>query len=75
MRFVPSVGQRSDRMSAGSVSEPRIETHEHRAMSAAIAKALRTRRSNKYLFQLYGVAFHDVYHAGQIRLLRRLQER
>jgi hypothetical protein len=27
------------------------------------------------LKQLYGVAFHDVYHAGQIRLLRRLQER
>jgi len=24
---------------------------------------------------LYGVALHDVYHAGQIRLLRRLQER
>jgi len=25
--------------------------------------------------QLYGVAFHDIYHAGQIRLLRRLMER
>ena len=24
---------------------------------------------------IYGVAFHDVYHAGQIRLLRRLMER
>ncbi|HEV2175870.1 MAG TPA: DinB family protein [Terriglobia bacterium] len=24
---------------------------------------------------LYGVAFHDVYHAGQIRLLRRLRTR
>jgi hypothetical protein len=23
---------------------------------------------------LYGVAFHDVYHAGQIRLLRRLMD-
>jgi len=22
---------------------------------------------------IYGVAFHDIYHAGQIRLLRRLQ--
>jgi len=27
------------------------------------------------LRHVYGVAFHDVYHAGQIRLLRRLQER
>ena len=23
--------------------------------------------------QIFGVAFHDIYHAGQIRLLRRLQ--
>jgi hypothetical protein len=22
----------------------------------------------------YGIAFHDIYHAGQIRLLRRLSE-
>jgi hypothetical protein len=29
----------------------------------------------KFLRQLYGVAFHDVYHAGQIRLLRRLMSR
>jgi len=25
--------------------------------------------------QFYGMAFHDIYHAGQIRLLRRLMER
>jgi hypothetical protein len=31
--------------------------------------------SEKKLKMIYGVAFHDVYHAGQIRLLRRLQER
>jgi len=24
---------------------------------------------------LWGVAFHDVYHAGQLRLLRRLTEK
>lgn len=48
---------------------------EHRAMCAAIAKALRKPRDAKFLRRLYGVAFHDVYHAGQIRLLRRLQER
>jgi hypothetical protein len=41
-------------------------------MRAAIVKVLPTARAQKLLRQLYGVAFHDVYHAGQIRLLRRL---
>ena len=31
-------------------------------------------QAKKRLPMLYGVAFHDVYHAGQIRLLRRLME-
>jgi hypothetical protein len=26
------------------------------------------------LRMIFGVAYHDIYHAGQIRLLRRLQE-
>lgn len=56
-------------------ADKRLLEREHRAMCAAIAKAFRSPRSDKYLRQLYGVAFHDVYHAGQIRLLRRLQER
>jgi hypothetical protein len=47
---------------------------EHRAVRAAIVKSLRTPRSAKFMKQLYGVAFHDIYHAGQIRLLRRLME-
>lgn len=47
---------------------------EHRAMRGAIEKALRGRKAAKLLRLFYGVAFHDVYHAGQIRLLRRLQE-
>jgi hypothetical protein len=47
---------------------------EHRAMMGAIRKMLRKRGGEKRLAMLYGVAFHDVYHAGQIRLLRRLQE-
>jgi hypothetical protein len=47
---------------------------EHRALRAAIDKVLRTPRGVKLLRQLYGIAFHDVYHAGQIRLLRRLTE-
>jgi uncharacterized damage-inducible protein DinB len=45
---------------------------EHRLMRRAIEKALRKPRGMKILQMLYGVAFHDIYHAGQIRLLRRL---
>lgn len=48
---------------------------EHRALRESIAKVLRTPRGTKLLPQLYGVAFHDIYHAGQIRLLRRLTGR
>lgn len=46
--------------------------HEHRLMRRAIEKVLRKPRGMKILRMLYGVAFHDAYHAGQIRLLRRL---
>jgi hypothetical protein len=52
--------------------DKKLLEREHRAMRAAIEKALRTPRDAKFLRQLYGVAFHDIYHAGQIRLLRRL---
>ena len=45
---------------------------EHRALELAIRHALKSPRAKKLLPMLYGVAFHDVYHAGQIRLLRRL---
>lgn len=48
---------------------------EHQALRAAMEKVLRSPRSEKLLPMIYGIAFHDVYHAGQIRLLRRLQER
>ena len=48
---------------------------EHLALVAAVRKALRRRLSPKQLREIYGVAFHDIYHAGQIRLLRRLMER
>ena len=27
-----------------------------------------------YVTQIYGIALHDVYHAGQIQLLKRLQQ-
>jgi len=45
---------------------------EHKALEVAIRRVLKTPRANKLLPSLYGVAFHDIYHAGQIRLLRRL---
>jgi hypothetical protein len=45
---------------------------EHRALELAIRRVLKSPRAKKLLPSLYGVAFHDIYHAGQIRLLRRL---
>jgi hypothetical protein len=48
---------------------------EHRALEQRVRRCLRTKPSGKILRSLYGVAFHDIYHAGQIRLLRRLMER
>jgi DinB family protein len=50
-----------------------LET-EHRELEKTIRKVLRTPLSEKRLAMIYGVAFHDVYHAGQVRLLRRLME-
>jgi hypothetical protein len=52
-----------------------ILENEHRAMVQKIRKVLRSPKAKQQLRMLYGIAFHDVYHAGQIRLLRRLQER
>ncbi|GAC1621886.1 MAG: hypothetical protein PVS2B2_23230 [Candidatus Acidiferrum sp.] len=46
---------------------------EHELLRAAAAKVLKTGRGMKLARMLYGVALHDVYHAGQIRLLRRLR--
>jgi uncharacterized damage-inducible protein DinB len=48
---------------------------EHRALRDAVTKVLQTPRGAKLQRQLYGVALHDIYHAGQIRLLRRLMGR
>ena len=46
---------------------------EHRALELAMSRVLKTPRGRKLWPALYGVVFHDIYHAGQIRLLRRLQ--
>ncbi len=55
-------------------ADKKLLEREHRALRQSVAKVLRTARGAKLLRQLYGVAFHDVYHAGQIRLLRRLMK-
>ena len=52
-----------------------ILRQEHEALRAAIKQVLAKPVSPKVLRMLWGVAFHDVYHAGQIRLLRRLMEK
>jgi hypothetical protein len=51
-----------------------ILENEHREMVQAIRKVLKSPAADKYLPVIYGVAFHDIYHAGQIRLLRRLMK-
>jgi DinB superfamily len=56
-------------------ADKKLLQREHRALTEAVAKVLRTPRGTKVITQLYGVAFHDIYHAGQIRLLRRLMEK
>ena len=45
---------------------------EHQALELAIRRALKSPRAGRLLPMMYGIALHDVYHAGQIRLLRRL---
>jgi hypothetical protein len=54
-------------------ADKQLLEREHRALRAAVEKALETQRGAKFLRQIYGVALHDIYHAGQIRLLRRLR--
>lgn len=56
-----------------------IETHKSmRAAIADVAPAHLHKRIPKgkvtYFFLISGVAAHDVYHAGQIQLLKRLQQ-
>ncbi len=53
-------------------ADKKLLEREHRALREAVANLLHTPRAAKFLPQLYGIAFHDIYHAGQIRLLRRL---
>jgi hypothetical protein len=53
---------------------------EHRALRETVASFPHARLQDfpkggkaRFITQIYGVALHDVYHAGQIQLLKRLQ--
>jgi hypothetical protein len=60
---------------AAWAADKRLLETEHCAMAEAIGKALKRPVGAKTLRMVYGVAFHDIYHAGQVRLLRRLMEK
>jgi hypothetical protein len=46
---------------------------EHRGLREAVAEMDHATQDGKRLSMVFGVAFHDVYHAGQVQLLKRLQ--
>jgi hypothetical protein len=46
---------------------------EHRKLREAMVDHLKGKTRHVPTRLLFGAAFHDIYHAGQIRLLRRLQ--
>jgi hypothetical protein len=56
-------------------ADKRVLEREHRQLRLAIEKLRGTPRWEKLPPKLWGIAFHDIYHAGQIRLLRRLNTR
>lgn len=53
----------------------KVLDREHRLLEDSIARAFRRPVSKKDVRMIYGVCFHDIYHAGQIGLLRRLMQR
>jgi hypothetical protein len=60
---------------AAWLADKELLDREHKQMRTAVQNILRSPCAPSLVRQLYGVAFHDVYHAGQIRLLRRLMQR
>lgn len=56
-------------------ADKQLLAREHRLLLAAVRAAVRRGLTAYQLRNIAGVAFHDVYHAGQIRLLRKLQDR
>ena len=56
-------------------ADKEILRNEHETLREALKNALRKPLTPKLGHMLWGISLHDVYHAGQIRLLRRLMER
>ena len=64
-------------------AEREILDREHRALRAVVAafppRRLRSRlpgtRDRKALREIAGIALHDVYHAGQIQLVKALRKK
>jgi hypothetical protein len=54
-------------------ADKEILESEHERLRETVRKTLKRGGGEKAARLIYGVAFHDIYHAGQIRLLRRLQ--
>lgn len=67
--------QRGKENESAWAEDKKLLEREHRALRASVQEVLQTRRGEKLLAQLWGIAFHDIYHAGQIRMLRRLMGR
>lgn len=68
----PEPGKLSD---AAWKADKSLLRQEHEALRKAIRSALEKGVTPKVRRMLWGVALHDVYHAGQIRLLRRLMDK
>jgi hypothetical protein len=77
-RFVLPGSNFFPRPEAGKLSEAawkadkQILRREHTALRQTITASVREPIPPKLGTVLWGIAFHDIYHAGQIRLLRRL---
>lgn len=54
-------------------ADKEILESEHARLREVVRTTLKRGSGEKVARLIYGVAFHDIYHAGQIRLLRRLQ--
>ena len=52
----------------------RLLSQQHRALRAAVASAS-AQRLREMARIVHGAAFHDIYHAGQIQLIKKLQAR
>ena len=66
--------ERGKLIDAAWAADKAILRQEHEQLREVIKTVLAKPVTDKVRRMLWGVAFHDVYHAGQIRLLRRLMD-